>query len=97
MKDVQELYALQKFIPAHLSGLYADETKPHFTVSVRTNGPWVGMVKTNYFGALVRGYELVTGLMDGSGDYVILVERLVQDKDDDTRYLSTVLEEFKGG
>lgn len=95
MKDVQELYALASIIPAHLKA--GDRAKPHFTVAVRTNGPWVGMVVTNHFRALMNGVELVSGLLDGSGDYHLLVERQVQDTQDDTVSHSTVLMEERGG
>jgi hypothetical protein len=86
----QDLFALQKFVPPHLS--HHVKAKPHFTVSVRFDGPWVTLVSTNYFQTLINGLDMVKTLLEGT-DYKLLVERLEQDKDDNCRYNSIILEE----
>lgn len=88
----QNLFALQNTMPANLRD--ADESKPFFTVAVRTDGIWVCMVRTNDFLTLTKGLAFVTGLMEQqTGCWFLLVERQEQDPNDDCSRLSTVLTE----
>jgi hypothetical protein len=89
--DTQILFLLAGLIPAQLRPEGVDRSKPHYSVSVRSDGPWVGLVGSNSFRALLDGLSLIRGLLAGSEAH-LLVERLVRDEDDDTCYHSTVLE-----
>lgn len=90
----QELFGLQKLNTAW-TGFY-DDSKPYYNVSVRNkeeNGPWVTLVATNEFAALVRGYTAVHLLMCCHAGMDILVERLVRDEEDHCKYHTTHLEQ----
>lgn len=89
--DTQKLFLLVGLIPAHLRPDGVDRSRPYYSVSVRTDGPWVSLVGSNSFRAMLDGLSLIRGLLAGSKAH-LLVERLVRDEDDDTCYHSTVLE-----
>ncbi len=89
--DTQKLFALAGFIPARLRPECVDRSKPYYSVAARADGPWVGLLGSNSFRAMLDGLSIIRGLLDGSKAN-LLVERLVRDEDDDTCYHSTVLE-----
>ena len=90
--DTQKLLEIAGLIPSHLKPNNIEDDKPHFTVSARTTEScWVTLIGSNYFFAMLNGLEIVRGLLDGYDGVSLLVERLEQDKDNDTVYHSTVL------
>lgn len=64
--------------------------EPFFTLSVREEGPWLQIAASNDFILFAQSVMDILEKLKDSG-FKVLIERLIQDEDDDCLYKSTTL------